>query len=108
LGGQLSAAAKILTSDGIKEPTPAVLDELTALNPTRVLPIQCPTIPLPWTVLNISNEVLQKNIRSFNTSSAAGPFGFKPSQMINLVNYVNGTYLEELLESIKFFITNII
>jgi hypothetical protein len=58
--------------------------------------------------LEISNDNLEKNIRSFNSSSAAGPFGFKPNHMLNILNSVTGAYLQILYDAIRFFINNII
>jgi hypothetical protein len=52
ISGQLSVAAKILTSAGVKAFSSTVVDQLNEFNPTRSSPIVCQTNHLPWTVLN--------------------------------------------------------
>ena len=76
--GQYRKAIKALTSDGLANPSPEVLQEMLSKHPQ--FPPVLPPAPVPFPARLLESAIL-KGVKSFRSSSAHGPSGLWPSQL---------------------------
>ena len=77
--GQYRKAIQALSSSGLASPSPNVLQEMLTKH-RQSPPPSLPTDPVPPPMV-LSESIVSRSVRSFPRGSAAGPSGFRVSQL---------------------------
>ena len=100
--GQYRKAIKALTSDGLANPSPEVLQEMLSKHPQVPLPV-LPPAPVPFPA-RLPESAILKGVKSFPSGSAPGSSGLRPSHLQEAVGCPSPDHANSALSSLFSFI----
>ncbi len=100
--GLYSKAIKALTSEGLAQPGPEILEEMLNKHPQAPPPTLPPGPPPSPTLL--PESIILRSVKSFPNASAAGPSGLRPSHLREAILCPSPDRAGQILSSLSRFV----